>query len=603
MNVKTTIKRGDVATSVKAGRVVSSMRTGNVISTLVKGLDTANPLTVVLTSNATNPISSTDFTLVITFSRSVVALTAANFTLSNCTFGNITTDDNIIWVVTVTATFGGNISILLPAGVVTGTAGGVNSISNAISLTVPTDYLTSIVDEWYPHRNARINPAGDSITTWYGRINAKPANGVSTIFPSLGKYNVSGTQYFNFNQVSPALGWAGNITFAMRLRSAGTLTNSQEIFWNSTGGDALRLYAKGTTGKIGLRVISTIYNGTTTWPQDGADHCVAYVINFPAGTCKFFVDGSLQETINFTPATGIDYTTLSAIPFGRFSSTIYLSQTFDKVRIYSTALSDANAQILTNSANFFRVYTETDNSNTRVGLFGGQSNEVGSGLTPADYPAYLQATMADVFGWAGTTLGFVPTIPGTQPTVNCGPQLKCLYDLRIKYPNDRIYYLYKAAANQSLAVNWLSSGVGNLYTDQVGEFSNAIKVLQAVEMRNVTVIFYQMMQGEEDATNLSWANAYQTNLSNWIDDARGDFVGTGVALDTIIWDRIHDDLPIGARPYSSTVRAAVDWNVANKTNVKSVNTDDNSRFPLQGDFVHFTAVGEENLGADNAALL
>jgi hypothetical protein len=389
----------------------------------------------------------------------------------------------------------------------------------------------------------------------------------------------------------------------MRLKSAGTLTNSQEIFWNSTGGDDLRLYAKGTTGKIGIRVISTIYNGTTAWPSDGADHCVAYVVNFTAGTCKFFVDGSLQETINFTAATGIDYTALSAIPFGRFSSTIYLSQKFDKVRIYSTALSDANAQILTNASNFFRVYTETDNSDTMVVEYDGQSNMVGSGLTPSDMPTELQATRVDLLGWAGTTLGFVSTIPGTQPTVNCGPQLKSLYDLRIKYPNRRIYYLYKAAANQSLYVNWDSDGVGNLYSDQVGEFANAIKVLQLIELRNVIKIKVCMMQGEEDATDLTMANAYQPKLTAWDANAQIDFVGTSIACDHIIWARIHSHLPVGARPYSSIVRLAVDTVAASSSTLDTIDTDDLGTFPLQGDSVHFTATGICNLGAAFTNLL
>lgn len=562
------------------------------------------PLSVVLTHNATNPISSTDFTVVATFNRPVVSLTGAMFSLSNVTLGEVTTDDNMIFVITATVTFGGNIAISIPAGVVTGAAGGLNLASNAIALTVPTDYLTSIVDEWYPHRNARINPAGDSVTTWYGRINSKPANGVSTIFPNLGKYTVSGTQYFNFNQVAPALGWAGDITFAMRLRNAGALVNSQEIFWNSTGGDDLRLYAKGpSSGHIAIRVIATVYNGTTDWPQDGADHCVAYVVNFAAGTCKFFVDGALQETINFPAATGIDYTTLSAIPFGRFSSTFFFSQTFDKIRIYSTALSDANAGILTGAANFFRTYTETDNTDTMLVEFDGQSNMVGSTLVPADMPAYLQATRPDLLGWAGTTLGFVSTIPGVQPTVNCGPQLSALYDLRIKYPNRRIYYLYKAAANQSLAVNWLSSGVGNLYSDQVGEFANAIKVLQAIEMRNVIVIKVCMMQGEEDATNLAWANAYNANLTAWDADAQTDFAGVAVACSQIIWARIHSHLPAGARPYSNTVRAAVDAVCAASSTMDTIDTDNLADYPLQADSVHFTAAGIVKLGQSFAALL
>jgi len=569
------------------------------IAQLVNPYLAGAPLTVVLTSNATNPISSTDFTLTITFNRAVTGLVSGDFSLSNCTLGSISTLDDIVFVVTVTATFGGDISILIPAGNVSGVTGGVNTASNTLSLTVPTDYLTSIVDEWYPHRNGYINPAGDSVSTWRGRINAHPMTGVSTIFPVLGEYTFSGTQYFNANQTQ-ALGWAGDITIALRLKDAGTLTNSQEIWWNSTGGDDLRLYARNASGNIAIRVISTIYNGTTQWPQDGNDHCVAYVLDFPGGTCKFFVDGTLQETINFTAATGIDYTATSAIGFGRFNGSIWLSQKFDKVRIYSTALSDANAGILTSAANFFRTYTETDNSDTRVLLFGGQSNMIGSTLVPGDYPAELQAEMTDVFGWGGVTNGFQTTLAGTQPTTNCGPQLRMLYDLRIKYPNDRIYYLYKAAANQSLAVNWLSSGVGNLYSDQVSEFGNAIKVLQAIELRNVINIDYCMMQGEEDATTLAWANAYQTNLTNWFTDARGDFAGTGVALIKIIWARIHDDLPIGPRPYSATVRAAVDTAVAGDANADTIDTD---AYPLQGDLVHFTAQGEEDLGEAYTNLL
>lgn len=95
------------------------------------------------------------------------------------------------------------------------------------------------------------------------------------------------------------------------------------------------------------------------------------------------------------------------------------------------------------------------------------------------------------------------------------------------------------------------------------------------------------MQGEQDATNTTYANAYEANLTQFIADVRADL---GLPNLPFVFGRIHNSLPSGSFPTAAknAVRLAQDNVAANVANTYKVNTDS---FALKGDNVHFEGPG------------
>lgn len=564
-----------------------------------------DPLSVNISHDANVPLDTSTFNMTVIFSRPVVELLTGDFSLANCSLGSIYTNDNITFEVAVTPSFAGSITISIPAGNVVGDAGGLNEESNQISITVASDYTTNIFDEWFPHRASRINVGGTKVATWIGIKNSKQLLGQGTIFPTGKKYSLSGTNYFNVSNATTT-GWSGNFSLFIRVRSGSTLSNATEVIWDSTGGDNLRLYAKVSSGspRVGIRVVSTIYTATTaTWPQDSNDHYVGFCVDFPAGTCRYYVDGSLVETISFTAATGINYTGTWSGALGRLSSTVYYSQSFDKLRIYQEAVSDTNSKLLTNASNLFASFTDADPGQSKVYVFMGESIMRGHTAGPSDMPIELQQTLTDILGWANTTDGFEVTLAGSTPRTECGPQLKALYDLRIKYPDHNIFYFYGGSAGSTLdltptSVNsWNSGGSGNLYNTALASFLNGMKVLIDIEDRNIESIEIIMAQGINDCDDATRAGNYSTNLSNALSDIRSDFTYGGISATRIVWSGPHSSLPPVSFPYTSTVKTAFITVFGADLDSAYLFPDDNTEYPKEaGDNVHLTPAGTVNLG-------
>ena len=97
------------------------------------------------------------------------------------------------------------------------------------------------------------------------------------------------------------------------------------------------------------------------------------------------------------------------------------------------------------------------------------------------------------------------------------------------------------------------------------------------------------MQGESDSTDATLASDYETNLTNFINQARTDFGFTKFVL-----GRIHNTLPSGTYTEKATVRAAQDAVAAADSNVEIINTD---TYGLKVDNIHFNASGQQSLGS------
>jgi hypothetical protein len=108
-----------------------------------------------------------------------------------------------------------------------------------------------------------------------------------------------------------------------------------------------------------------------------------------------------------------------------------------------------------------------------------------------------------------------------------GPELSFGKRLRELMPNDDIYLVKLGVTSTSLATDWNASGTGgatyNRFKDRV---TAAISNLVTAD-KNPTIAGMVWMQGEEDGTNSSWANAYGQNLTTLVSTIRSTFHNAG----------------------------------------------------------------------------
>ena len=183
----------------------------------------------------------------------------------------------------------------------------------------------------------------------------------------------------------------------------------------------------------------------------------------------------------------------------------------------------------------------------KVFLLGGQSNMQGMGGFPgATYgttyyppddpcPPPYNAVQTTVKFWDyGTPSGGinVPETVGThwvdlQPGFGWypsefGPEVSFGYSLRQNFPNDEIYLVKYAKGSTTLATDWRPNGTGVCYNWLKTRANAAIANLIG-SGKSPVVAGMIWMQGEGDAKTTADANAYATNLTNFIDQVRDDF--------------------------------------------------------------------------------
>jgi hypothetical protein len=142
----------------------------------------------------------------------------------------------------------------------------------------------------------------------------------------------------------------------------------------------------------------------------------------------------------------------------------------------------------------------------------------------------------------------------------------------------------------NIAVDW-SKGIGSgnqLYETMLSQIDTAKKKLEQQNLDYEFIGFF-WMQGESDASNLNYANNYESNLTNFIKNVRSDLNTPNLKF---ILGRIGIYLP-SPFIHKEIVRTA-QLNVANNdSEVEWVNIDD---LNLDTDFVHLLADGVQILG-------
>ncbi len=167
----------------------------------------------------------------------------------------------------------------------------------------------------------------------------------------------------------------------------------------------------------------------------------------------------------------------------------------------------------------------------KVFLLAGQSNMAGyasvSGLPAAlAQPqngimifagGQVSAAMADTWGTLGPNYGYTKGY--------FGPELTFGRTMADSMPGSRIALIKYAVGATDLAVNWRPPGsgstVGIYYLSFINEVKTALATLDTQYIPEITGMLW--MQGEHDARNISMAEEYEKNLTNFISDVRREF--------------------------------------------------------------------------------
>jgi hypothetical protein len=140
--------------------------------------------------------------------------------------------------------------------------------------------------------------------------------------------------------------------------------------------------------------------------------------------------------------------------------------------------------------------------------------------------------------------------------------------------------------------DWNTLSTGEYFDDSQDERDLADTSLAN---NDVTILGEIWNQHENDCQILAYANAYETNLTNYITKRRLSYPNI-----KIIIVLVHADLPIGTFPYKATVKTAQLAVAAAMSNVVTIDQD---AFSSNPDNIHRDAAGYEALGNAEFELL
>ncbi|HBX50877.1 MAG TPA: hypothetical protein DEH02_07400 [Bacteroidales bacterium] len=228
----------------------------------------------------------------------------------------------------------------------------------------------------------------------------------------------------------------------------------------------------------------------------------------------------------------------------------------------------------------------------KIILMAGQSNMVGVGNN-SELPSNLQNIQTDVPVYislmcdASIANQWTYLQPGDGELLSShGCELSFADGLKQTYPNDNFALIKCAMGGSVLAAEWLSPTAGGpaiYYTSFINCVNSALNSLPTGTTYELIGMLW--MQGESDATNLSWANNYEFNLTSFITDVRS---ALGVPQMPFIIGKIDTQ---SAWTYNAIVRQAED-NVA--SNVNNCTIIDTQGYPTDG--IHYTSAGYVQMG-------
>lgn len=251
---------------------------------------------------------------------------------------------------------------------------------------------------------------------------------------------------------------------------------------------------------------------------------------------------------------------------------------------------------------------------------GGQSNAAGRALRGAsdvNIPSPYNVALTGVNVWFGVPVSSIGTAfstldvtannhmlgeeGGTNPTNYFGFELSMTKDY-ITAHGGSVYLMKFAIGGSSLARSaslnyWSISDITDTNVisrkKSIPFMTNWWQMLRVMQSSSISpqILGYAFYQGEQDATNLTDASAYEVNLTSFIKDSRAELGFTSFTCPFYVI-RIHADDDITDQPYRDTVRAAQDAVAASVPNCFLISVDS---YTLR-DITHINHTGQIALG-------
>ena len=221
---------------------------------------------------------------------------------------------------------------------------------------------------------------------------------------------------------------------------------------------------------------------------------------------------------------------------------------------------------------------------SKVYILSGQSNAVGQYAPSAELPTELQAVQEDVQVcidgyWTPLQPGL-----GTATVDDFGPEITFGRTLADAMPEENVALIKHARGATTLAVDWDPENPNGLYDGLIADV-NASMAEVTSQNPDGELAGMIWMQGESDAFTLEYAQAYETNLREFIESVRED---VGVADLPFVIGKIPPD-PVWT--HYDLIRQAQENVAASMENVSIISTDD---LPVTSH--HYNATGQQMLG-------
>lgn len=233
----------------------------------------------------------------------------------------------------------------------------------------------------------------------------------------------------------------------------------------------------------------------------------------------------------------------------------------------------------------------------------GQSN-LGTGVTTvaSDLEAAYKTPFNNVrfYKYSGYNSVNIAAMDHTDNTTYQTPDQNGTYSLQFYlYPQiadqlaRRLYVVHHGEGNTGLAVEWKSTAtIGDNYRETLFKTRALNRFITDKDGMAPSFKFMLIVHGEYDSRILAYANAYETNLTNFINNFRTQ---SGLTTLPVIVVRLNTEMitaPVNPGTYGATIQAAQDAVAAALSDVYVYNPDG---AVMHTDKIHYTVAGEHTI--------
>lgn len=157
----------------------------------------------------------------------------------------------------------------------------------------------------------------------------------------------------------------------------------------------------------------------------------------------------------------------------------------------------------------------------------------------------------------------------------------------------RLYVVHHGAGNTGLAVEWKpTSTIGENYRELLFKTQGLQRAINAADGMDPDFKFMLIVHGEYDSRVNAYATAYETNLTNFINNFRSK---TGLTTLPVIIVRLNTEMitaPVNPGTYGATIQTAQDNVAAALSDVYIYNPNGAT---MASDKIHYTVAGEHTI--------